>query len=279
MNEEKKIIKIIIAIALVILTIISIFIVSPMVSKPEFHFKTIEILDNKKMKVLEWSAGTVSAATVLALVPGDATTPLANQILRISSYFLIVIGAIFLEKILLTLTGYLAFTYLIPISCILVIIYLFFNKEFLKRLAIKLTVFGITIFLVVPLSIQISDKIENSYQTTITESIKEVEKIDTTEKTTTKENDILGGITSKIQEGLSSIGSGVTKAVKKGEKMLSDLIDTIAVFIITSCIIPILILLSFGWIIKIIFNINIPTDKYKNIFDKMNVKKNDELKE
>ena len=278
MKNDDKLIKIIISISLVILIILSIFVISPTVSSIEFHSKTIEILDAKKMEVVKWSTGTIGAATLIAAFPGDATTPLANQILHISSYFIIILGAIFLEKILLTFTGYLTFTYLIPISCILVILYLYFNKEFLKKIAIKLTIFGIMIFLVIPISIKLSDTIEKTYQTTISESIKDVESLDTSANNT-KDSDVVGGITSKIQEGLSNIGSGVSKVLKKGEKMLSDLIDTIAVFIITSCIIPILVLLCFGWIIKIIFNVNIPTIKYNNIINKLNNKNHKELNE
>ena len=36
-------------------------------------------------------------------VPGDATTPIANQVSELSSYLLLVTGVILLEKILLTL--------------------------------------------------------------------------------------------------------------------------------------------------------------------------------
>ena len=274
MKENEKSNKIIITSIFVVFSLLSIFVISPWVSNPKFHSKTIETLDNKKMQVAGWTTGTVGAATVLALVPGDATTPLANQILQISSYFFIVIGALFLEKILLTLTGYIAFTFLIPISCLLFIIYLFYNNDALKRIAIRLTVFGLAIFLVVPTSIKISNVIESTYKTTINQSIEEVES---TSKSATKESEGLGGITSKIQEGISSIGTGVSKVIKKGEKMLSDLIDTLAVSIITTCIIPILVFLCFGWIIKIIFNLNLSSIKYNNIIKQINKNNNKKL--
>ena len=274
MKENEKSNKIIITSIFVVFSLLSIFVISPWVSNPKFHSKTIETLDNKKMQVAGWTTGTVGAATVLALVPGDATTPLANQILQISSYFFIVIGALFLEKILLTLTGYIAFTFLIPISCLLFIIYLFYNNDALKRIAIRLTVFGLAIFLVVPTSIKISNVIESTYKTTINQSIEEVES---TSKSATKESEGLGGITSKIQEGISSIGTGVSKVIKKGEKMLSDLIDPLAVSIITTCIIPILVFLCFGWIIKIIFNLNLSSIKYNNIIKQINKNNNKKL--
>ena len=49
-----------------------------------------------------------------------------------------------------------------------------------------------------------------------------------------------------------------TKALEKGKKVLTDFIDRIAVLIITSCVIPIIVLFGFVWIVKIIFNVTIP---------------------
>lgn len=41
--------------------------------------------------------------------------------------------------------------------------------------------------------------------------------------------------------------------VKRGESTLTAFLDAIAVLIITTCIIPIVVILIFVWIIKIIF--------------------------
>ena len=82
------------SIALLILALTSIFAISPKVSSAKFHEKTIKSLDDKKMTVMQITAGAAGTATALALIPSDATTPLANQILKLSSYLLIVIGTI-----------------------------------------------------------------------------------------------------------------------------------------------------------------------------------------
>lgn len=267
MEKNEKIKKIIFTIVLIIIALCSILAISPLVSSPEFHSETIQILDAKKMNVVGWTTGTVGAATALAAVPGDATTPLANQILQLSSYFIIVIGAIFLEKILLTLTGYLAFTFLIPISCILFVLYQYINKNILKVLAIKLCIFGLVIFLVVPISVKVSSIIENTYQVSINQSIEDINDIENIDENASQQSEEKNGwdaFTSKVQDTMSNIGNTASNAIKKGEKMVSNLIDTIAVFIITSCIIPIIILLTFVWIIKIIFNITIPKDNVRN---------------
>ena len=267
--EEKDLLKKVIVIAvLAIIALISIFGVSKVASSPEFHAKTIQSLDDKKITVMELTAATAGTSTAIALVPSDATTPLANQIMELSSYLLIVIGAIFLEKILLTLTGYITFTVLIPIACLLYGIYLFAKKDVLRNLAIKLFVFGIVIFMVVPISVKVSNLIENTYENSINQTIEEAKNNEiVTEENDSKESEkkegAWSGITSKAKDIVSNIGDNVSGWIKKGEKVLSNLIDAIAILIITTCVIPIAVLIFFIWIIKIIFGINIPVPKIK----------------
>ena len=265
--NSKNIISVVI---LLIIALASIFAVSNVASSSKFHAKTIKALDEKKVTVMELTAATAGTSTAIALIPSDATTPLANQIIKLSSYLLIVIGAIFLEKILLTLTGYITFTFLIPISCLLYGIYLFAKKQFLRNLAIKLSLFGIVIFIIVPISVKISDLIENTYQTTINQTIEDAKSIkDAAQESTNNsskdgENTTWWGeISSKVTNSISSAGDNVSKWIEKWENKLSNFIDAIAILIITSCVIPIIVLFFFIWIIKIIFGISIPTPNTK----------------
>lgn len=266
---EKKLIskRVIVVVVLMLIALISTFAISKVASSPEFHAKTIQSLDKKKVTVMELTAATAATSTAIALIPSDATTPLANQIMGLSSYLLIVIGAIFLEKILLTLTGYVTFTFLIPIACILYVIYLYARKDILRNLAIKLGVFGIVIFMVVPVSVQVSNLIESRYQTSINQTIEEAKDAGVaTEENTSQESVETGGwsgFTSKAKEVISNIGDNVSGLIHKGEKALSNFIDAVAVLIITSCVIPILVLIFFIWIVKMIFGINIPAQNIK----------------
>ena len=260
-------------IVLLIIALLSVFVFSNIASSTQTHAKTIKALDDKKITVMELTVATAGTATALALIPGDATTPIANQIAQLSTYLIIVIGAIFLEKILITITGYATFTFLIPIACVLYAIYLFVPKEAFKNLAIKLCLFGIVIFIVVPVSVKVSTLIENTYQETINQTIEEAKNIEgetsnVTEGVTEEENEDeswWGTITSKVEEGIASIGNTVSGWVEKGKSMLSKFIDAIAVLLITSCIIPIAVLIFFVWIAKIIFGINISSTSIKKI--------------
>ena len=122
---------------LLVVLALSMTVVQKAASDPENHTGTIEALDEKKADVLKLTASSAAAATALAAVPGDATTPVANKLADLTSYFLIVLMVVFLEKYLVTLTGYATFFILIPLACVLLGIGICAERPFLKVLAGK----------------------------------------------------------------------------------------------------------------------------------------------
>ena len=266
---------------LIAIALISIFIISGKASSVEFHEKTIKHLDDKKLLVMELTAATAGSATAIAAIPSDATTPLANQIMEMSSYLIIVIGVIFFEKILLTLTGKLTFSILIPISCLLYAIYLFIPKDALRNVAIKLVAFGLVIFMIVPTSVYISDFIENNYGTSINQTIESAKALEENteepkQEEITEDQSWWDKLTTGVSNVVSNIGDGIDELIAKGKLVLSNFIDAIAILIITTCVIPIAVLFVIVWVIKIIFDITIPVKKVKVNMPKFKEKASEE---
>ena len=281
MDKKKIIINVLKLIILIAIALISIFIISEKASSVEFHEKTIKHLDDKKLLVMELTAATAGSATAIAAIPSDATTPLANQIMEMSSYLIIVIGVIFFEKILLTLTGKLAFSILIPISCLLYAIYLFIPKDALRNVAIKLVAFGLVIFMIVPTSVYISDFIENNYGTSINQTIESAKALEENteepkQEDTTDDQSWWDKLTTGVSNVVSNIGDGIDELIAKGKLVLSNFIDAIAILIITTCVIPIAVLFVIVWVIKIIFDITIPVKKVKVNMPKFKEKTSEE---
>ena len=86
---------------------------------PEHHKETIAALDEKKDTVLELTVAATATSALITLIPGDVGTPIAEKVADLSGYLLIVLCAVFLEKYLVTLTGYAAFKLFIPAACVL----------------------------------------------------------------------------------------------------------------------------------------------------------------
>lgn len=171
MNFIKQ--KCITAAVLLLVAILSITVVGKYASAPENHQKTIASLDEKKQTVMELTAASTVTSALITLLPGDTATPIAEKMADVSGYLLVVLCAIYLEKYLVTITGYVAFTYLIPIACGLWIFNLIFANATVRKLAAKLAVFGLAISLVVPASVKISDLIGDTYQAQIEATIED----------------------------------------------------------------------------------------------------------
>lgn len=258
-----------IAILLLVIALISIFIVSSFVTSPESTKEMIESLDEKKATVLKLSIAAAASSTALSMIPGDAAMPIANQIAELTKYFILILGAILLEKMLITVIGYVSFSYIIPFACLLGVIYLFLRKNMLRDLAIKLAIFGIVIFLAIPASIKISDLIYDSYKTSIEQTIEIAENNkefieEKKEDITEEDQNWFNKIGNYMSDITSKIGMDISAMVKKGEESLSAFLDAVAVLIITSCVIPLVVILIFAWVIKILFGFdNIGAIRYR----------------
>ncbi len=295
--------KCITAVVLFLVAILSITVVGKYASAPENHQKTIASLDEKKQTVMELTAASTVTSALITLLPGDTATPIAEKMADVSGYLLVVLCAIYLEKYLVTITGYVAFTYLIPIACGLWIFNLVFENATVRKLAVKLAVFGIAIFLVVPASVKISDLIGDTYQAQIEATIEDAKNTqnilenselvnDTnaaengtgttgtaTENTQEKNNSnssSVGNILdwakdaiSSAQESVANVVENVTIStedlVQKVENSLNHFIEAVAVMIITSCVIPMLVLLLFFWMVKIVLDVDLSGVKIKGI--------------
>lgn len=289
--------KCIIAILLIIIGAVSFASVSKYASKPENHKATIESLDDKKETVLELTAATTATSALITLLPGDAATPIAEKMADLSTYLLVVLCAVFLEKYLVTITGYAAFRYLIPAACVLFLINLAVNNETIRKLASKLLIFGLAIFVVVPASVKMSDLIENTYRAQIESAMEEakdtqdiVGDVSDRESTTEaasdtqsdrkeqsanndttsdsgvfgfldKAKDAISNAKDSVNDAVSNVAISSEELVKKVENTLNRFIEAVAVMIITSCIIPMLVLVFFFWLIKILLEVDVAKSK------------------
>ena len=238
--------KLVAAGVLLVVGLVSFFWLAKTTADPAFHAASIAALDEKKVTAMELTAATAAGSVAISAVPGDATTPIANQISELSGYLLIVVGAIMLEKLLLSLTCYAAFQFLIPIACVLGIVYLFAHIEWCRVLARKLALFGIVICLIVPASIQVTRIVDETFQ--IQQTVDDAEQAVEQPADTEEE----GSWFSQIGEAITGT---VSDAVDQAEAELSRFNEAVAALLITTCVIPIAVLLFFVWVTKLIFGI------------------------
>ena len=280
-NEKQK--KSLFALIPIVIALLSFFVIARFTSSTEFNAKTIQSLDDKKTTVMELAAASTAASAAITLIPGDVGTPIANKLADLSSYFLIVLCAIYLEKYLVTITGYAAFKILVPIACVFFSGYLLWRKEILRVVAQKFLLFGLAVYLVIPASVKVADMIETTYASSIESTIETAkqttdeiesetgesgqvddkssnEKSQSDSDSDSKENagGFFSGLFNKVQEGVSTATANV-------ENVLNNFIEALAILLVTSCLIPILVLIFFVWLVKMLLglNIDIPTSVRK----------------
>ena len=252
MKEKMTSKNVMIIIALVLTAILSITVISKYATSMEVHANSMKELEEKKIKAMELTAGVAVTSTAITALPGDAATPIAEQVAQLTDPLLIVVCAIYLEKFLLTTIGYISFDILLPIACGLGILYIFLQKEVLKTFAMKLGIFAMAIALVIPASVKITNLIETTFAESINLTYETAEEItDEAEKSSDDED------SNAFMDFLKGIGDGVSDLAENAKNALSVFIDAIAVLIITTCVIPIVVILFFLWIIKMLFGITI----------------------
>ena len=236
----------------VLLMLVSLFHLAKISTSTDYHADTIQSLDEKKTTVMELAAASTAASAAITLIPGDTATPIADKLADLGSSFLIVLCAIYLEKYLVTITGYAAFYFLVPVGCLLYILHLWAKSEFRRQLAIRLVVLGFAIALIIPTSVKVSDMIQDTYDESIEATI------ETAKETTEALEESTSG---KSGSFISSITQSVSDAAQNLEQVLNNFMEALAVMLVTSCVIPVIVLLFFVWLIKLIFGINIPAPR------------------
>ena len=237
----------------IILAVASVFLFARKFSSPEYYADIIQSIEEKVSTVLKLTATSTAASAGITAIPGDLGTPIAEQLADFSSYFLVILCVLYAEKYLLTIIGAGVFQYLIPIACGLFAIGEFYYPEALKKAAVKLTAFGIAIFLLIPLSIHVSDMIYNTFQDSIDSTITAAEEL-TVETAPLIEAGEDKSIIQRILSGISETAEGLTE---KAAQIVNRFIESIAIMIVTCCLIPLLVLLFFLRIVKVITGIDV----------------------
>ena len=261
--SETTVKKVMLCMVLVLLALLSFFFVAQKAASPDTHAATIASIDRKTDTVLKLTATSTLASAGISAIPGDTATPIAEKLADFTEYFLLILCVLYAEKYLLTLAGAAAFKVLIPCVCALLIAGLFWKPQKMKQLAVKLLVVALAIVLMIPLSIRVSDAIYRTYETSIDATIDAAEDFsnETSQLAEAKEDEgLLASIMDKLSETASTLSD-------KAAKTLNRFVESLAVMIVTACIIPLLVLVFFIWLVRTLLgkelNLSLPKRRRK----------------
>lgn len=209
----------------------------------------IESLDEKRTTVFRLITASTAVSAAITLIPGDVGTPIAQQLAELSEYFIVVLGALYLEKYALTILGFVSSVILVPGASLLSVAHeLRPGSGWKRRLAVTLLVVGIAGVLVVPAGVAVSNSIDRTFHDSIQGSIDAViESSDEIGTERTEEEQTLWGA---ISNAAQSVTGGVSASVDKAKTAVNHLIETIVILLVTDCVIPIAVVIFFIWLTR-----------------------------
>lgn len=238
--------------------VLSCAVFAPRLSDPSSYSHIIEVLDGNRSTVLGLSAASAAASAAVSALPDDICSPIAEELSDFSTWFLIILTVVYLEKYLLTIFGFVACYILIPAGCAAMIIHCFFPAGFLRQLGIKLIALGAVLVLIIPSSVWVCDKINDIYSESIRVTVDAADSASAKLMEDAAEED--GKDATVIDRAAAIIGDlsgSAAKITAQFKNVINRFVEATAVMVVTNCLVPILVLLFYGWIIKTLFGLQI----------------------
>lgn len=228
------------------------------VGESKYVQETIAHLEESQNKIMKFSGTTISTSVALSALPDDFASPLAGTIADMNTYFIFMFAVIFVEKLIVIIGSKISLMYLIPFACILYIASLLTTKEIFKTFATKLLILGISLVIVIPFSTHFTETVCKDYLTYVDETIAE------TDAGTSKINEIMSSTDEnktffeKISDAFKTAIQDVTDLLAYFKNVVKKCVNSIAIMLVTTFVLPFLMLLLFRWLLTELFALHLP---------------------
>lgn len=254
MNFRLKLFKILLTLFIMVL---SIFVLAEVVPEMKFVKNTIERVEESEKTIARFSGTTIGVSVAITALPDDFATPLADTLADMNTYFIFIYAILFVEKLIVVEGIGIIFTYFIPCSCILYILAEVTKKDVFKKFAIKVFILAAAAVIVIPFSLFFAENVGHKYLAYVDETITEAEegadKI-TDIMNSTEENQTMF---EKLSDAFKTAMSGVEDLVLYFRNVVKKFVNSISILLVTTFIIPLLVLVFFKWLMKEVFSLNL----------------------
>ena len=243
---------------LFLIAALSFFAVTAWLPESEFVMDSIESVENSSNTVMRFSAATLATSVAISALPDDFATPLAESLADMNIYFVAILVVLFLEKILIQYGIKIAFAIVIPLACLAGALAIGIKKGVLKNLALRLCILGLAVAFVVPCSTHVTNIVAADLTAYVDNTIEE-----TTEGADKLNEAMEGGAEEKTMfEKLSDLFQtaihDVSDLMMHFQNNIRRCMNSIAILILTNCLMPLLTFFILKWILKETFQIVIP---------------------
>jgi len=243
---------------LVLIAALSFFAVTAWLPETEFVADSIESVEESSNTVMRFSAATLATSVAISALPDDFATPLAESLADMNIYFVAILVVLFLEKLLIQYGMKLSFAIVIPLACLVGAVALGMKKDVLKNLAARLCILGLAVALVVPCSTHITNIVAADLTTYVDNTIEETtdgaDKLHEAMENGAEEKTIFEKLSDLFQTAIHD----VSDLMLHFQNNIRRCMNSIAILILTNCLMPLLTFFILKWILKETFQIIIP---------------------
>ena len=255
-SDEKTLKKILLVLLLVFLAVFSIFVCANKATELGFFSNSVEKLDETKDTVMKFSGATLAVSVGITLLPDDYATPLAEELAELSEYVILILGMLFLEKMIVLEGVPMVFAYVIPCACLFYGLYVLTKKETFKSFGTKLVALSLAVVLVVPCGTALSNRLGAGYmgyvQDTFSTAETGADQVDEISSTGNADASFFDKVSNVFQTAIS----GVKELFDYFSNLVKKCIHSIAILVVTSLVIPVLTFVFLLWLINQLFQFN-----------------------
>ena len=243
---------------LVLIGVFSFFVITSWLPDRGFIQDSIESVKESSNTVMKCSAATLSTSLAISALPDDFATPLADSLADMNIYFIAILVMLHFEQLLIRYGVKLAFAIAIPVACGIGILSILLKKELLKGIAARVAVLGLAVALVVPCSTHITNYIAADLTAYVENTIADTEdggdKLNEAMEGGTEEQTMFEKLSDLFQTAINDMSNLMTHF----QNTIRKCMNSIAILILTNCLMPLVNFFILKWILKETFHIALP---------------------
>ena len=243
---------------LVLIGVFSFFVITSWLPDRGFIKDSIKSVEESSNTVMKFSAATLSTSLAISALPDDFATPLADSLADMNIYFIAILVMLHFEQLLIRYGVKLAFAIAIPAACGIGILAILLKKELLKGIAARVAVLGLAVALVVPCSTHITNYVAADLTAYVENTIADTEdgadKLNEAMDGGTEEQTIFEKLSDLFQTAINDMSNLMTHF----QNTIRKCMNSIAILILTNCLMPIVNFFILKWILKETFHIALP---------------------
>ena len=244
--------------SLLLIAALSFFVATAALPESNFVKNSLESVEGSSNTVMKFSAATLSASLAISALPDDFATPLADSLADMNVYFVAILAILFLEKILIRYGIKAAFAILIPLACFVGVLFIVTKRSLLKSLAIRLCVLALAVAFVVPCNTYLTDVVASDLTAYVNDTIEETQsgagKLQGAMEGGAEDRSMFEKLSDLFQTAIRDISD----LMLHFQNTIRKCMNSIAILVLTNCLMPLLTFFILKWILRELFQIAIP---------------------